>query len=335
MERKYPSKEEYLNVLTCKKSCDVPFYSPPYRAPVGSGDPFESGPAGGGLDGFGVWWDVTPEGAIPSSRSFLLEDICDWEKVVHFPDLDSIDWNAKSEKDLANWNPENQVVEYAMYNSHFQRLTALMGFENGLCAMVEEPEACSGFMEAFTEYRLAYVRKIAEHYHPDVICNYDDVATVRGTFMSRAAYQELIKPWHKIVNDEIKRYGIIPIQHCCGKAESLIEDFIDEGAQCWCSVQPENDIAAALQSYGDVISICGGYDTTKVAGLINFTEYDIRKEVDETIDRYARYGSFILGNMTLMAGPGFTKQEIGRIIADEALGYGKDYYSRSVTNNQS
>lgn len=318
-------KEEYLKTLLCQPSKDMPFYAPPYRAPLGFMDEIEKGPAGGGKDGFGVIWEVTPEGPIPSCSSFLLEDIADWEKVIRFPDLESVNWKEKVEREMANWDRENQVVEYGMGNAHFERLVALMGFENGLCALLEDPESCAAYMEAFTDYRIRYIQKIAQYYHPDIICSYDDVAHVRGTFMSRDVYQELIKPYHIAVNDACKRLGIIPIQHCCGKAESLIEDFIDEGARCWTSVQPCNDIAGLLEKYGDRISLCGGFDTTKLASMPSLTEADIRAEVADTARRYGKRGSFIMGNFTLMGG-GFTKQEISRIIADEALKIGDSYY---------
>lgn len=319
-------KENYMALLRCKPAEDAPCYAPPYRAPVGFMDPFEKGPERGGYDGFGVLWEVTPEGAIPSSKSFLLEDIGDWEKVVRFPNLEEINWKEKAEREMAPWDPETQVVEYAMGNAHFERLVALMGFEGGLCALAEDPEECIRFMEAFTDYRIALAKKAAEYYHPDIICSYDDVAHVRGTFMSRSCYQEVIKPFHKAFNDEVKNLGIIPIQHCCGKAESLIEDFIEEGAQCWTSVQPENDIAGLLEKYGDRISICGGFDTGKVASNLNVTEEEIRREVRAAIDRYAPKGSFILGNLTLMGEGGLDKRQIGRIIANEVEKYGKGYY---------
>lgn len=320
-------KETYMNTLLCKPAKHIPFYAPPYRIPLGFTDEIEKGPKTGGKDGFGVIWEVTPEGPIPSCDSFLLEDISDWEKVVRFPDLDSIDWKAKSERELAAFNRDNQIVEYGMGNAHFERLVALMGFENGLCALLEEPESCAAYMEAFTDYRIKYIRKIAEFYHPDMICSFDDVAHLRGTFMSRSVYQELIKPYHTAVNDECKSLGIIPIQHCCGKAESFIEDFIDEGAKCWTSCQPCNDIAGLLEKYGDRISISGGFDTTKLAAMNPFTEEDIRQEVRRMADCYAKYGSFIMGNFTLMGACGFTRQDIWNIIIDEALRVGENYYT--------
>ena len=321
-------KRTYLDALTCKKTKDLPYWGPPYRASIGLMDEFEKGPANGGPDGFGVIWEVTLDGSIPSSKSFLLKDICDWKKVVKFPDLEAIDWRAKAERELSRFDRDSQVIEYSLGNAHFERLVALMGFENGLCALVEDPDACEEFMQAFTEYRIAFIRKIAEYYHPDTICHYDDVAHLRGPFMSRAVYQKVIKPYHKLVNDECRRHGIIPIQHCCGKAESLIEDFIDEGAQCWTSVQPENDIPGLLRKYGDRISLAGGFDTTKVANIAHFTAEDIRREVREAAKRCAVTGSsFILGNFTLSDSPDMTWEEIIAAANDEAMRIGKNFYA--------
>ena len=324
MEKNY--RQIYMNTLCCKHAEDVPAFAPPYKASVGFMDAHEKGPTGGGYDGFGIWWDVTPEGPIPSSRTFMLEDISDWETVVKFPDVDAIDWKAKSEKDMPRIDRDKQVLEYGMGNAHFERLAALMGFEGALCAMVEDPGAVKAYMEAFTDYRIKCIRKIAEYYHPDVICSYDDVAHLRGTFMSRSAYQELIKPYHIAVNDECKSLGIIPIQHCCGKAESLVEDFIDEGAQCWTSVQPCNDIVGLLEKYGDRISLCGGFDTDALTARSVITQESIREEARKAIDKYAVRGSYILGNLSFFAANGMTKMEMMGIAVDETLRYGEAHY---------
>ena len=321
-------KRTYLDALTCKKTKDLPYWGPPYRASVGLMDEFEKGPSNGGPDGFGVIWEVTPDGSIPSSKSFLLKDICDWKKVVKFPDLEAIDWRAKAERELSRFDRDSQVIEYSLGNAHFERLVALMGFENGLCALVEDPDACEEFMQAFTEYRIAFIRKIAEYYHPDTICHYDDVAHLRGPFMSRAVYQKVIKPYHKLVNDECRRHGIIPIQHCCGKADSLAGDFVAEGAAMWTSVQASNDIVSVLKKYGDRLVLAGGFDTNGAPSRIGATEDERRAEIRRCIDTYAPYGSYMLSNLIVQGETPEQGREASRQLVDEALKYGRDFYKR-------
>ena len=69
--------------------------------------------------------------------------------------------------------------------------------------------------------------------------------------MSREAYQTIIKPVHKRMYDAAAAFDMIPVQHTCGKAESIVEDMIEIGVKAWTSVQPTNDIETILQKYGD------------------------------------------------------------------------------------
>lgn len=199
----------------------------------GTLESFENGPLGGGADGFGVVWHATSSAGgqpVPAPGKYVLEDICDWEDIVKFPDLDAYDWKGQAEAQLCNADRKNQVVEYMSWNAQFLRLTHLMGFENALVSMAIEPEACLAFFDAVTDYKIKIVERVAEYFKPDFFTNFDDVATERGLFMSPTAYRELIKPGHKRLNEAIRAHGIYPIMHCCGLCESIIPDFIDEGA---------------------------------------------------------------------------------------------------------
>ena len=83
------------------------------------------------------------------------------------------------------------------------------------------------------------------------------------------------------------------MQHTCGKAEALIEDFIDTGVAAWSSVQPTNDIPEILSKYGNKICICGGYNTNGAPGRTDATEEQIREEVRHCMNEYGKYRGFI------------------------------------------
>ena len=318
-------KENYLTALNHGIPESVPVYSKPVRFNVGLMDPFEKGPAGGGRDGFGVIWEHLPEGATPSS-DYVLTDITKWKEQVTFPDLDAIDWAAKAEKELEGLNREEQLLEYCMGNGTFERFLDLIGYEKMIFSLMDEPQACHDLLDAHTEYRIKFINLVAEYYKPDIIVIYDDVAYKTAPFLSPDIYREFIKPQHKRVNDAIKAAGAIPINHCCGKAEIHIEDFIDEGAIAWSSCQPQNDIVSLLKKYGDRYSFIGGFDTHGEAASVHATEEQRRAEVRRAMDTYAPYGSYILGNHIVV---GLTKEKTfeycGQIL-DEARSYGKDFY---------
>ncbi|MCC8162641.1 MAG: hypothetical protein LIO86_05615 [Lachnospiraceae bacterium] len=249
----------------------------------------EKGPIGGGYDGFGVRWITPASGGgapIPAPGEFLLEDICDWREVVKFPDLDAFDWAADAEAALAQVDRTVQAVNFGLGNGVYERLAALMGFEEALCAMVTDPEEVNAFFTALTDWKIEFVKKIKKYYHPDTITYFDDIATERDLFMSPDAYRKLIKPHHKRFAQAVTNMGIKPILHCCGHAEVIVEDMIDCGWVAWNSVQPSNDIVALCEKYGDRIGFIGGFDSNGRPAQPDATEEEARAEIRRCIDTY-------------------------------------------------
>lgn len=291
---------------------------------------FENGPAGGGLDGFGCKWASSASAlgfGVPAAGRPVLTDICDWERVVKFPDLDAFDWEGLAREQLARFDPKNQIQEYSMWNAQFLRLTHLMGFEEGLCAMQEEPEACAALLDAITDYKIRVAEYAVKYFHPDTICAYDDVATERSTFMSPAKYRELIKPTHKKFNDAVKSMGVIPNLHVCGRCEAIVPDIVDEGAAAWEICQPENDLTGLQKTVGDALAFLGGYDMKGRYAVTDVSEEELRASVRACIDKYAPGGNFAFMGMIMYSDMGKFARTVA-ILSDEALKYGTGYYIR-------
>ncbi|MGI5935981.1 MAG: uroporphyrinogen decarboxylase family protein [Oscillospiraceae bacterium] len=292
-------RENYLAVLHHKSPEFVPtFFTAVHSVGFGAGPGpwFEKGPLGGGADGFGVLWVAPSSGGgapIPEPGKFVLKDITKWKSEVTFPDVDAFDWEAEAKRELEGCDRSQVVVDYGCGNGVFERLAALMGFEEALCALYIEPEACYDFFTAVTDYKIKVAEKVAKYYRADVFTNYDDVAMERNLFMSPETYRTLIKPHHKRLNDDVRNLGMLPLYHCCGKAEALIEDFIETGAVGWTSVQPCNDIVSLLKNYGDRIAIIGGFDTNGPPGMADAPESAVRAEVRRCMDTYGPYPGYV------------------------------------------
>lgn len=308
----------------------VPIYSKPVRYNVGLGDVWEKGPAGGGRDGFGCLWATEDGGQTPIPGNYVLTDITDWRNQVVFPDLKSVDWAEKSEKELKNLDRSTQFMEYCMGNGPFERLLDLMGLEELTYALMDEPQHCKDLLKAFTEYRLEYLELIGKYYHPDFVVTFDDTAYATGLFLSREQYCEFIQPSHKMINDAVYAMGARPIQHCCGKAETLVEEFIREGAVAWSSVDPANDVTGILQKYGKQITLIGGFNSSGAPAGLDATDEMMINEVHRVMDTYAPYGSFIMGNHIVQ---GDTPEETMRrvmLLREEGLRYGADFYKKTI-----
>ena len=288
------AKENYLAMLNHQSYDYIPDMALDVSMAGGAFETWENGPLGGGYDEFGLKWICTKSAngqAVPDPSCHPVPDIEDWKSTLKFPDLSKIDWETYAASQLSNVRPDTPVV-YGTWNSIFLRFSHQLGFENALIAMYEEPEACKDMMQAITDYKCRLVEYVAKYIKPDIITNYDDVCTERGPFMSPEPYRDMIKPFHKQFNDCVRSFGILPSQHCCGFAEELIPDFIDEGAVSWEAAQPTNDLVKVLKEYGDRICVIGGYDTNGPAGQINVSDEVIQAEVNRMMKEYGSLRSF-------------------------------------------
>lgn len=295
-------KENYLKVLNHEKPEFIPC-AQIATLQVGFGGnggmiTFEKGPEGGGYDGFGVRWVCPPSGSgqpIPAPGEFILdsETVVDWKKLVKFPDIAHFDWEEAARVELALGDPNTQAVDFGSGNGPYERLGSLMGFEEALIAMACEPEATQELLDAITDFKIQTIEYVAKYYHADLFTNFDDIATERNLFMSPEMYCDMIKPCHKRINDAARAYGMIPIQHTCGKSDSVVKDMIETGAAAWQAVQPTNDIRAILEEYGDQFTIIGGYDTNGKPGRSDATEEEVREEVRRCFRDYSDLPGYI------------------------------------------
>ena len=293
--------EKVLNHITPDRTPS--YFSSVHNAGFGRmpGPSFDRGPLGGGYDGFGVRWVSPSSGAgaqIPAPGEFILKDVTKW-KDVSFPDLELFDWESCVAMEMKDVNRDELVVDFGSGNGVFERLATLMGFEEALLAMAEEPEACNDFYTALTDFKIKVAEKVHKYYNPLCFTYYDDIATERGLFMSPDTFRSLIKPHHKRLCQTVINLGMKPIYHCCGKAEVIVEDMIDCGYEAWTSVQPTNDISSILEKYSDKLAILGGYNTNGRPGMADASDEEVRAEVRRCFKEYGKYKVYVFFGVKL------------------------------------
>ncbi|SHH95393.1 Uroporphyrinogen decarboxylase (URO-D) [Sporobacter termitidis DSM 10068] len=250
-----------------------------------------------GKDWFGVNWlwlegDPAP---VPDSHP-LLEDICDWETAVHFPDLDSWNWADAPKIDrLDKFDRENNLFYFVNHNGPFERMHALLGFENSLMALLTEPEEVGRFLSAMVEYKCRLIEKIAKYYRPDILAFHDDYGTQRAMFFSPGLWRELFKERLRKIIDCAHENGLIFEFHCCGFIEDIIPDMCEIGVDAL-QIMPINDIPkmkkiTAGKVVYDVYIDMQKYEVLDSVGKL--TEDILRQGIREEIMKMAEGGCYL------------------------------------------
>lgn len=214
--------------------------------------PYALGKCGSGYDYWDCWWEFEADigGASPLPGREPCPDITQWREKVKFPDIDAIDW-APAKAVSESLDRENKLSMFFWESGPWERLHALVGFQNALEAMYEEPEAFKELMQAITDFRIKMIPLIKEHYNPDIIINLDDFGHQTSEFMSVEMFREFIKPYEIQLYNAMKEHGIIRCHHSCGKIDALLEDIYDMGAQMILGLfYPYNDQKAAAEKMG-------------------------------------------------------------------------------------
>ncbi len=276
-------------------------------------------------DGFNVIWTTHCGIAMQNTEyGYMLEDLTNWKDIVEFPNPDKWNWAKMAEYELRDYDG-TKLLRFFCETGLFDRLASLMGFENALCSLLEEPDECREFFEKMTEYKLKIIEYTAEYFKPDVFVYTDELAQATGLFMSPATYRELIKPYHKTIIQAIRNAGMIAELHTCGKCEQIIGDFVEIGVQSFYPAQASNDLVKIKDMYGDKLIICGGFDSQGKAGIPGASEEPMRKEGRRIIDMYARGGGLIANTGNV----GFSDPDCQVYIVDEFKKYSKDYYKNT------
>jgi hypothetical protein len=269
---------------------------------------------------------------IPKPGAFILHDINDWEKVVKAPkypdEFYTADWEAMAKKDLEKIDRDQTIVLTMAGFMPFQQIIGFMGFTEGLCALVEDPDTVKDLLNYITDYYIPINDRIVEYYKPDIVYLLDDTAAKDYPFFSLEIYRDIFKPIYKRLTKSAVDRGI-PIQfHNCGRCEDFVPDMIDFGVHFWDPAQTKNDLLGIKAKYGKQLGIVGGFDYVPPADR-DATEEEVREYVRGILDKYAPGGGFhfaggVLGRADKME----QTMKMNGWVQDEVAKYGATFYKK-------
>lgn len=253
---------------------------------------------GNGRDWFGVRWVQQPgEPAPMPAAPYLLDDIADWKEVVHFPDLDAFDWEEAARLDrIPVFDRENQALYQMIHNGLVERLQNIMRFEDALCAMLEDPDSVAEFFDAMVDYKCRLIDKIAQYYHPDVICYHDDWGTQRGLIFSPDTWRDLVKEPTRRIVEHVHSRGMYFELHSDGLIESLVPEIAEDLGLDSINLQAINDVKSLKKETGDSVIYDMFLDIQKYEVLAEsgtLSDNDFHEMLYEDVMRVAEGGHFI------------------------------------------
>ena len=279
------------------------------------------------LDFFGVEWITNDANSMCAPDRKILEDINDWRDFVRFPEYTDSELQAIAKEIADTMNPDlaSAFMPCHCTGTLLLPIMNMMGFEEALMALMEEPEACMEFFDETTKLYERTARAMIPVLKPDIFYMNDDMATARSPFVSMSCFREMFAPFFKRTIDLAHEFDLPVMWHMCGKAEPLMEDLFDMGVKIWEVAQPSNDLKRLREKYGKSIVFAGGWDSEGPEAFPGATEEVVRAGVRKSMDNYAQDGCFIFWNLGSID-PSPDAVQKTEWSDDEARKYGRTFY---------
>ena len=280
---RYVNQYEFLHMLV-----PDPYYMGQYLA-----QPGES------YDQYGVLWRLTEGqmGPFPvhDEKHKVIKDICEWDKVVtHIPAAPPVPefWGMLNGI-AAQAVPGEQYVTAFAPQGVFERFHALMGMEDAMINLYEEPEKSHELIDFITEAELDFAKNIMDHV-PSVnaLFHHDDWGSGVNSFLSPDMFNEFFTPAYKKIYGYWRERGVeLIVHHSDSYAANLVPFMIEMGVDIWQGAVPANNIPQLIEQYAGQITFMGEIQTLLI-DIPGVTHEQIAEEVERAC-RKCKGPSFI------------------------------------------
>ncbi|MDR0500394.1 MAG: hypothetical protein LBG97_04000 [Coriobacteriales bacterium] len=280
-----------------------------------------------GRDWMGVAWLDDPSGKMPDVAHPIMKEAKQWREMVKFPDLSKIDWEGEISRFKANGYDPNKI-DIAMVHSSgpFLLPINMLGWEEGLCALYEDPDEMDAFVSAITDFLVDLVGYIGKYYQPSIMFTGDDLAAGAGPLISRDLWVQIYKPKFERIVKAIHSFNALAEFHNCGNNQFFIEEFLDAGADICQLPMPNEALLADKQRFGSRLVITGGWDRQSAASKLGASEEVVRESARYAIDTYGKDGALIFWDGGIICTDDAAKQKLEWLL-DEVAVYGAKVYS--------
>ncbi len=216
----------------------------------------------------------------------VIKDITRWQDYVKAPDivLGEEAWKANIEN-AAQVDRNEQFVTATVFNGIFEKVHFMMGVEDALVALYEEPEAMKDLINFLADWEIKLAGEYIKYLHPDCLFHHDDWGTQSSLFMSREMFDEFFLEPYKRVYHYWKDNGTeIIIHHSDSYVADLIPEMIEMGVDIHQGTLDTNNIPELIPKYEGKISFMGGLNNGKY-DKPDWKKEEIRKGLADLLEQ--------------------------------------------------
>lgn len=278
-----------------------------------------------GADFCNIRWVTNDAGEMPEPGWQAMDDITKWREIVKFPKVSEMDWEGMLAKYNENRDPDK--VDIAMINTNgiFLIPINMMGWTDGLCALIEEPEETEAFISAITDFFVELIEYVGKYFHPDIVMSGDDFAAARGPFISQTVFREMYKPYIQKITKAVHDIGALEEFHCCGNCQYLTKELFDAGVDIMQLPEPNDELLADKMELGSKFVMNGGWDRHGPGCVPGASEEEVRESVRLAMDTYGKDGGLIFWDGGICGTSEDSRQKMAWLV-DEAVKYGASLY---------
>ena len=233
-------------------------------------------------------------------------------------DDDRIPWQYLKDN-YEKWRADGEWISAGFWFGFDVTHSWMMGTENLLIAMIEEPELIEDMFDTYLNRCMALHQRIWDAgYHFDEINWPDDMGYKGTTFFSPAMYRQMVKPFHAKAAKFAHDKGIYARLHSCGNIMTLVPDILDAGIDALnpLEVKAGVDAKKLKQEFGDKLVLHGGINA------VNWKNPDaIIGEINEKVPVLKENGGYIFSSDHSI--PNDVSLENMKLIVEEAKRVGR------------
>ena len=245
-------------------------------------------------------WGVTmkhfkEEDSTPEFLDFTITTQEAWDQAKKQMTLedDRIPWEMLRQN-YGKWRAEGRWIRAVFWFGFDVTHSWMMGTENTLVAMMEEPELVEDMFDTYlSRCETLFSRVWDAGYRFDEIFWYDDMGYKGTTFFSPNMYRSMLQPYHKRAVDWAHNRGVYAQLHSCGDVMTLLPDIVATGVDALnpLEVKAGMDAFKIKKEYGDRLVLHGGIN----AVLWNDKDA-ILEEIDRKVPVLKENGGFIFSS---------------------------------------